>query len=97
LAEPMDLVQLPLHPQHSRVGHTTTRPSREGLKPHPEGERPERTERGEGLVRSAARAETPWGGVRVNERAGFDEKAGQDGKEKVRESQSGEEGRTAAL
>jgi hypothetical protein len=33
----------------------------------------------------------------VNKRAGFDEKAGQDGKEKVRESQSGEEGRMAAL
>jgi hypothetical protein len=27
-------------PQHNRVGHTTTRPSREGLRSHPEGERP---------------------------------------------------------
>jgi hypothetical protein len=39
-------VQLPTNPpplfftRHKRVGHTTTRPSREGLRSHPEGERP---------------------------------------------------------
>jgi hypothetical protein len=36
-------------------------------------------------------AETLWGGVGSHERAVFDEEAGQDGREKLRELQSGEE------
>ena len=39
----------------------------------------------------AVGAEALWGGVGSHERAVFDEEAGQDGREKLRELQSGEE------